>query len=821
MVTGGDSPLRNILPGHLPMRRPIFLALLLPALLLLAAAFNFALAQEQEPPTAKLQRELARIEAGIAEHSANDERLVALRVETDKLAKSLIDFGVSFRPELGRINARLEELGPAPKEGEPAEPDIVVAERKELASRKAAINAELAAAERLSIRTNEASAAISDLRRELFANTLFRRTTANGVFSAENWKAFRDDIYKAWRTIASRLQFVGTFRMQSLLIAGGLSIALVLAVWWGFQRTLGRMLLMRQRDGELSYFGRLSLAFWSTVVPTLAFCVGLGIVYWLFFTFAIFSGQSLELFQAFLVSVAAFFFIQQLVRSIFAPGHPGRRLAAVTDRGARWIVALTLAMAAVHILDFMFGWIADIYSSSLAVTVGQSMVAALTIGVLLIMIALVKPYRDAQTGQPLPLPGVVRIPMLLLAAFVIIAAVSGYVGLAKFAAAQIVITGAILATMLIGLQTGRALGADGALDATRLGARLKARFELSDTAMDQFGLLLSLGTYLMVVLVGVPLIALQWGFNRIDVSSFLYRIMTNITIGSFSISLFAILFGIILFVLGYVLTRQFQAWLDRNVMARSRLDTGVRNSIRTIAGYIGIGLAALVGVSAAGFDLSNLAIVAGALSLGIGFGLQNIVNNFVSGLILLAERPFKVGDWIVAGQTAGTVKRISVRATEIETFQKQTVILPNSELINQPVGNWTHRNHLGRVDVAVTVAYGTNPRMVHDLLLEIAGADPSVLKVPAPFVVFLGFGELALNFELRFHVKDVLEGSVIATRIRFAIVDAFEAKNIQIPFPQRDLNIKTEDLEKLLSSWAEKSESKQPAARARAKPARS
>ncbi|HSO48281.1 MAG TPA: mechanosensitive ion channel family protein, partial [Rhizobiaceae bacterium] len=141
------------------MRRPILLALLL-----LAAAFSIAVAQEQEPPTAKLQRELARIEAGIAEHSANDERLVALRVETDKLAKSLIDFGVSFRPELGRINARLEELGAPPKEGEPAEPDIVAAERRELLSRKAAINAELAAAERLSIRTNEASATISDLR---------------------------------------------------------------------------------------------------------------------------------------------------------------------------------------------------------------------------------------------------------------------------------------------------------------------------------------------------------------------------------------------------------------------------------------------------------------------------------------------------------------------------------------------------------------------------------------------------------------------------------------------------------------------------------
>jgi small-conductance mechanosensitive channel len=302
---------------------------------------------------------------------------------------------------------------------------------------------------------------------------------------------------------------------------------------------------------------------------------------------------------------------------------------------------------------------------------------------------------------------------------------------------------------------------------------------------------------MFVALIGLPLIALQWGFNRVDVSNFIYRLFTNIRIGSINISLFAILFGALLFIFGYVLTRQFQTWLDRNVMARSRVDEGVRNSISTVTGYLGIGIAAVIGVSAAGFNLSSLAFVAGALSLGIGFGLQNIVNNFVSGLILLAERPFKVGDWIVAGQTAGTVKRISVRATEIETFQKQTVILPNSDLINQAVGNWTHRNHMGRVDIAVGVAYGTNPRQVHDLLLELAAADPSVLKVPAPFVVFTAFGDSALSFELRFHVRDVLEGSVIATRMRFAIIDAFEARGIQMPFPQRDLNLKSDDLQKL------------------------
>lgn len=170
--------------------------------------------------------------------------------------------------------------------------------------------------------------------------------------------------------------------------------------------------------------------------------------------------------------------------------------------------------------------------------------------------------------------------------------------------------------------------------------------------------------------------------------------MTGFQIGNISISLMGLLTGVLLFVIGYLLTRWFQNWLDNSVMARGRVDSGVRNSIRTVIGYVGLCLAALVGISAAGFNMSNLALIAGGLSLGIGFGLQNIVQNFVSGLILLAERPFKVGDWVEAGTVSGIVKKISVRATEVETFQKQSIIVPNSTLINGNVGNWTHRNKL-------------------------------------------------------------------------------------------------------------------------------
>ncbi len=159
-------------------------------------------------------------------------------------------------------------------------------------------------------------------------------------------------------------------------------------------------------------------------------------------------------------------------------------------------------------------------------------------------------------------------------------------------------------------------------------------------------------------------------------------LLTEINVGNITISLVSLMGGVLVFVIGLFLARWFQRWLDGNVMERSQFDAGVRNSVNTALGYAGVALAGILGVSAAGIDLSSLALVAGALSLGIGFGCRPSWSNFVSGLILLAERPFKVGDWVVTGKTEGFVKRISVRATEIETFQNQSIIVPNSELIN-------------------------------------------------------------------------------------------------------------------------------------------
>jgi potassium efflux system protein len=219
----------------------------------------------------------------------------------------------------------------------------------------------------------------------------------------------------------------------------------------------------------------------------------------------------------------------------------------------------------------------------------------------------------------------------------------------------------------------------------------------------------------------------------------------------------------------------------------------VRDSVRTGVGYIGVAMAALLAISYAGLDFSSLAIVAGALSVGVGFGLQSVVNNFVSGLILLAERPIKLGDWIIVGGHEGIVRRISVRSTEIETFDRANVIVPNSMLISDMVKNWTLHNSTGRVPVPVHVHVGSDPEKVRDILLDVARQHPQVLSNPAPVVLFEDFGPSSLDFILFVYLVNVNRSFAVRTDLRIAILKAFRNNDVEIPYPQSDVHLRDLD----------------------------
>lgn len=724
------------------------------------------------------------LEKKIQQDGEEDSSLVDIRLQLEELSRESLNTALAFRTRLAEINARVQQLGPAPAAGQPPEPDIVSAERQALTSEKAEINAVISQAQALSIRISGLIDQIGNMRSALFRNLLTKRYVLSDALSPQVFSDARDEFRNFYKAVSSWLSFAFKFKFQAILAATFVALGLALVLLVGGRRLFGRVFEADPTNEDPSYLSRLSVAFWSTLLPTLAVGAFLGSTIFFFNYYNVLRGDIGLFLNALASVIGVVFCVNRLTNAALSPRLPNWRLIPVETGPARWLVRLATAMAVVISFNTFLSIVNDKMGSPLSLTIARSFLATIIVGVILILMAMLRPFK-ARDGSWRPWPAWLRYLALSLGLFTIIAALLGYIGLALFVSLQVVVTGTALITAYIGFLSAQAIGEEGAFANTTVGRWLSVNSSYEDTALDQLGLVVSVAINLMIVLVFLPLILLMWGFQLGDIQAWAYRLATGITIGSVTISVTGILSGVVVFIIGYFLTRWFQGWLDGSVMARGKVDTGVRNSIRLAVGYAGVALAALVGISAAGIDLSSLALVAGALSLGIGFGLQNVVSNFVSGLILLAERPFKVGDWIVAGEISGTVKKISVRATEIETFQRQSVILPNSNLINNAVGNWTHRNKLGRIDIKIGVAYGSDVKQVHAVLLEIARSHPLVLKNPEPFVLFSNFGAAALEFEIRVFLADVMNGNIVQNDVRFAVLEKFDDQHIEIPSTPR------------------------------------
>ncbi len=255
------------------------------------------------------------------------------------------------------------------------------------------------------------------------------------------------------------------------------------------------------------------------------------------------------------------------------------------------------------------------------------------------------------------------------------------------------------------------------------------------------------------------------------------------------ISVITFLISVILLIF---IAGKINKFLVNNILSRYDIDIGVRQSIGTIIRYIIMVLGLIIIVQASGVNLSSLSILAGALGVGIGFGLQNIANNFISGLIILFERPIKVGDRIEVGEINGDVIKISARATTVLTNDNISVIVPNSEFISSRVINWSHNDRKVRFRFPVGVAYKEDPDRVKKILLEVLRKHPGVLQNPPPDVWFDEFGDSSLNFKLMVWTSTYIQRpNNLKSQLNYEIFRKFREHNIEIPFPQRDLHIKS------------------------------
>lgn len=286
------------------------------------------------------------------------------------------------------------------------------------------------------------------------------------------------------------------------------------------------------------------------------------------------------------------------------------------------------------------------------------------------------------------------------------------------------------------------------------------------------------------VIIGIFMILSIWGVSTDILMQSTKKFLVGFKVGEVEISPLAILMGIISFFIALTVVKALRVRLVNNVLAKMDIDDGIRHSLASGFGFIGFIIAAIIAITMMGGNLSNLALIASALSVGIGFGLQNVINNFVSGIIILFERPFKVGDWVIIAGEEGQIKQINIRSTEIETFKKSSIIIPNATLLSSSVTNLTHGNNWARQAITIGVAYGSDVKKVTEILLDIAAKNKYVLKNPPPYVLFQNFGASSLDFELRCYTNNIWNGWRIPSEIRYEINERFIEEGIEIPFPQ-------------------------------------
>ncbi len=759
----------------------------------LLAGVPTGVAQGSESHRETFERVSADIE------NANEAELLVLREEIRNLRLAIDEEVSPVRSRAAEIEEDLKRLGPVPEDGLTESRDIRNL-RTSLRRELEPLIAMVSQADLNLIEANRLLADISNRRRDAFYERVLERdkppftvSAASAVIEAlqRDWGVFQER-YNAWQ---NSFETDGEFRTVFLFLV--LSALAAFLLFWPIPRWADRTLLSRYKAFEPTPSRRLTLAALRVLSRALPALAAATIVYQVAAANGIVTDDTSILVRSILLAIGTILVVEDVATAVLAPKEPEWRVVCVKSKRAvlvRLLLVLTvIVFSANAVLSRSSQWLG---SPRELVT---SLSAWLMVAGAVLMFLLARPQLwKLSDERPIVLSPEARAfwrwtrnLVGLLAVLSVFAVLVGHVALGRFVLTRIYYLSFLFAAvwliraLLYEIVEKMTAGLGAANLADQQGQPGKRK---DDQQLFIFWFQLMID--FTVFAVALPLAFLIIGVKWTDMRNWVTDLIVGFEIGGVTISLANIFTAFIAVFIIMVLTRFIQRTADKRIFEQARIDTGLRNTFRTLIGYVGLILGVMVGIGALGFPLANLAIVAGALSLGIGFGLQSIVNNFVSGLILLFERPIKVGDWIVTTAGEGIVKRISVRSTEIETFDWASVIIPNSELITAPVTNWTHKNRYTRLTIPIGVSYDEDPERAAEILLQTAKANRRALNYPSPVVFFSGFGDSSLDFEVRIFINNVDDRIPVQNELRFAIFKALKEAGIEIPFPQRDLHIR-------------------------------
>jgi small-conductance mechanosensitive channel len=764
--------------GRMLAAMVLLLALALPGTQALAQA-----AAEPSPVRARLdglRNELTQIETVLATPGATDAELQRQRSRLQPVLDQLRGLIDEQAPRFEQARLRLEQLGAKPDAAAPPESAEVARERDLRAKAFGDADETNKIARAALLQAEQVQTEIGDKRREIFAKTLL--ASGPTILSPELWgnalTGFPEDLRASGYIFGGWLSVVGDafIGARGLLVALGFVGAVLLYV-----ARFRYMPRFKARMGATEGAGSLRCLY-VALAHLVAGAAPPALASWLIYsalnTAGLLPPRIQPVILAVVIGLAIFAFIQALADALFAPSAPQRRLVRVLDSTARIVVWTASSLA----LVMSVGKVMEAWLQAIAAGLSVSILARGILAIIFAVTLIIGLYQlrddeevedEACLGPYVPVDGASLGPFRILGWIVgvaiILAALGGYVVFAAFLTEQVLWIGIlaclfVLAYQLVDLGIMRVLTGKG-----RIALTLKAGIGIRTGTLEKIAVVMT-GLFKLVIIVVALLLALApWGLESFDFSSSLRAAFFGFQVGGVTVSLSSLIVAGLLFAAGLTATRYFQAWLDDKFLPTTQLDRGLRNSITTAAGYLGYVAAVAIAISALGWSLERLTLVASALSVGIGFGLQSVVSNFVSGLILLWERPIRVGDQVVVGDAEGIVKKINVRSTEIETFDRSSVIVPNSNLVSGVVRNRVRTDRTGRVLISITVPRSLDPGAIRSMLSDAAEAHGDVLKQPPPVVQFKKLGTTTMDFDLICVVGEIAIVGRVTSDLNFVI----------------------------------------------------